>query len=154
MTFVQLIFASDVFSFYKGELLNESVKCISDIARCNGQTKSQALQQLIVESAKAHKEALTVLSEHPDALQAFQHFSKGLVLFYISSPRYKVADLWSTYLEEVTTIPILSKPLFALNPRAKWKFIGSIYVVSILFIIISIWFQISKQSVWFFSTRW
>lgn len=151
MTYVELISASDIFSFYRGELLNESVKSISDMARCNGQTKSQALQQLVIESAEAHREALAVLAEHPDALQAFKHFSHGLVHFHISSPRYKVADLWSTCSEEVTTIPTLSKPRFAVNMREKWKFIGSIYVMSMLFIIISIWFQISNRSIWFFS---
>ncbi|SRR6266550_8989900 len=150
MTYVKLIVASEIFSFYRRELLHESGYCISNIARCSGQTKSQVLQQLLDKSVEAHQEVLAVLSTSPDALEAFRNFSKGLVHFHISSPRFKMADLWSTCTEEVTTLPILSKSLFALNVRVKWKFIGSIYAMSMLFVIISMWSQISKQSAWFF----
>lgn len=149
MTFVELIVASEIFSFYRRELLHESSYCISNIARCSGQTKSQVLQQLVDKSVEAHQEVLAVLSTSPDALEAFKNFSKGLVHFHISSPRFKVADLWSTSTEEVTTLPTLSKSLFALNVRARRKFIGSIYAMSMLFVMISIWFQLSKQSTWF-----
>ncbi|KAF8638694.1 hypothetical protein AX17_002016 [Amanita inopinata Kibby_2008] len=93
MTFVNFI--NDIFSFYKEELVHESVNCISNIARCSGRSKLQVLRDLADESVEAHKEILAVLSQSPEALKAFQHFCTGYVYFHTSSPRYKVSDLWS-----------------------------------------------------------
>ncbi|KAF8632727.1 hypothetical protein AX15_001723 [Amanita polypyramis BW_CC] len=90
-----LDYVNDVLSFYKEETGQESVNLVSNIARCNGQTKLQVLKQLADESAEAHRETLAVLSQHPDALEAYRRFSAGYVHFHIASARYMLADLWS-----------------------------------------------------------
>ncbi|KAK2462184.1 hypothetical protein APHAL10511_005816 [Amanita phalloides] len=134
MTYVN--FMGDIFSFYQKELVHETDNCISHMARCNGQTKSQVLQELADKSVEAHKEAIAVLSNAPEALKAFERFSRGYVHFHTSSPRYKVADLWS--------MGTSSGP-----SRVHWPSVF-IYTMSTVFIIIvSIYLQSNKSSLLF-----
>ncbi|KAK2462611.1 hypothetical protein APHAL10511_005344 [Amanita phalloides] len=92
MNFINFI--NDIFSFYKEELANETVNCISNIARCNGQTRLEACQYLADESVKAHKEILAVLDGKPEALAAYQTFATGYVDFHTLTKRYKIEELW------------------------------------------------------------
>jgi len=94
---------SDIFSFYKEELANESINFISNIALCNGWTKLQALKNLADESVEAHHEVLAVLSQDRNALEAYKSFYKGYVYFHTSSARYKISQLWSLGERRVVT---------------------------------------------------
>ncbi|KAK2462610.1 hypothetical protein APHAL10511_005343 [Amanita phalloides] len=105
-------FINDTFSFYKEELANENVNCISNIARCTGQTKLDVLQHLADESVKAHKEILAVLKDRPQALAAYQAFAMGIVHYHTSTKRYKLTELWTMAADA-------EKPPFTAPPRSK-----------------------------------
>ncbi|KAK2465869.1 hypothetical protein APHAL10511_001510 [Amanita phalloides] len=95
-------FINDTFSFYKEELANENVNCISNIARCTGRTKLDLLQHLADESVKAHKEILAVLKDRPEALAVYQVFATGTIHYHTSTKRYRLTELWTMAAEVVS----------------------------------------------------
>ncbi|KIL66611.1 hypothetical protein M378DRAFT_370259 [Amanita muscaria Koide BX008] len=98
MTYVNVI--NDIFSLYKEELANESINFVSTMAKSSGKTKIEVIQQLADETIETCNAVTSVLSESPEALDAFQKFIRGYVYFHIANKRYKIADLWATCVKE------------------------------------------------------
>lgn len=90
-TYADCLSTSDVFSFYKEELVGESVNYVSLIAAIRGISKIQALDSLSNDVVDAHKRCLQILSK--DAYEAYLRFSHGYVGFHVSLDRYKLNEL-------------------------------------------------------------
>ncbi|KIL66628.1 hypothetical protein M378DRAFT_123804 [Amanita muscaria Koide BX008] len=98
MTYVNVI--NDIFSLYKEELANESINFVSTMAKSSGKTKIEVIQQLADETIETCNAVTSVLSDSPEALDAFQKFTRGYVYFHIANKRYKIADLWAACSKE------------------------------------------------------
>ena len=135
---------SDIFSFYKEELEDESVNCISNIALCNGWTKLQALKNVVDESVKARDEILAILSQDPNALEAYKSFYKGYVYFHIASGRYKIDHLWSLEKKRVVTPAYLPNLTFS---QKSWS--STLAKSLAIFVVVATAVQVIEYPVWF-----
>ena len=70
------------------------------MAKSSGKTKIEVIQQLADETIETYNSVVSVLSDSPEALEAFQKFTQGYVYFHISNKRYKIADLWAECAKE------------------------------------------------------
>jgi len=147
MTYVNFI--NDIFSFYKEELDNESVNCVSNIALCNGWTKLQTMKNLADESVEAQNEVLAVLSRDPKALEAHKSFYKGYVYFHTSTPRYKIAHLWSLEKKSVTMPAYVPNLIFSLTSWHSTLAKGLVIFTVIAMAMIKILVQVVDYPVWF-----
>lgn len=144
---------SDIFSFYKEELVQESVNCISNIARCTKRTKLEVLQHLADESVDAHKEVLAVLRDDVDALEAFKAFCRGYAYFHTSSTRYKVSDLWKMAGEQGQRVAIVSttsgseKKRYYLSLPPRIKILGML-VLLVMFTSFMLFIQFASDGYW------
>ncbi len=132
--------------------MQESVNCISNIARCTKRTKLDVLQHLANESVEAHKEVLAVLRDDVDALEAFKAFCRGYAYFHTSSTRYKVSDLWKMAGEQGQRAAIVSvasgsekKRYLSLAPRIK---ILTMLVLLVLFMSLTLFIQFASEGYW------
>ena len=140
---------SDIFSFYKEELDNESVNCISNIALCNGWTKLQTLKNIGDETVEAQNEVLAVLSRDPNALEAYKSFCKGYVYFHTSTPRYKIGHLWSLEQKRAIMPAYVPNVIFS---RSSWhsalaKGLAIFLVIAVAMVKMLV--QIVDYPVWF-----
>lgn len=111
MRYIHIV--NDIFSFYKEELAGECMNFISVEARSSGQSKLDILRCLTDEAVELHNEALAILWQCPDALEAYRQFSKGYVYFHTSCKRYKVSELWVKGSAEDKMLP-------KSHPRSSW----------------------------------
>jgi hypothetical protein len=81
-------------SFYKEELVADSINFISMRAKQKGTTKLQELYNLVDEACAAHQRILTALSSHEETLRAYQSFASGSVAFYfLLENRYHLSEV-------------------------------------------------------------
>ena len=140
---------SDIFSFYKEELANESVNCISNIALCNGWTKLQTLKNIADESVEAQHEVLAVLSQDRNALEAYKNFYKGYVYFHTSSPRYKISHLWSLDEKRDVTPAYVPNSTFSQKSWRSTLAKGLVIFIFLAMAMIKMLVQVIEYPVWF-----
>ncbi|KAF5350179.1 hypothetical protein D9757_013082 [Collybiopsis confluens] len=92
MTFI--VDVNDILSFYKEELVGESINYVSLWAKSRGCDKSQALYAIIDETVEAHEKVIRILEKKPAALQAYYDFASGYVQFHtVLDRRYRLDEL-------------------------------------------------------------
>ncbi|KAF5381860.1 hypothetical protein D9757_008347 [Collybiopsis confluens] len=92
MTFI--VDVNDILSFYKEELVGESVNYVSLWAKSRGCDKSQALYAIIQETVEAHEKVVQILQKEPEALDAYYNFASGYVQFHtVLDRRYRLDEL-------------------------------------------------------------
>ncbi|KAJ3801877.1 isoprenoid synthase domain-containing protein [Lentinula aff. detonsa] len=85
---------NDILSFYKEELVEESVNQISLIALCRDCSISHAFHSLIHETVEAHQKIIRILEPDAKALDAYNKFASGYVYFHTSlDSRYRLNEL-------------------------------------------------------------
>lgn len=85
---------SDILSFYKEELVGESINYVSLWAKSRRCEKSQALYAIIDETVEAHEKVVQILGKEPAALKAYYNFASGYVQFHtVLDRRYHLDEL-------------------------------------------------------------
>ncbi|KAK2467162.1 hypothetical protein APHAL10511_000711 [Amanita phalloides] len=77
-------------------------------------TLLDALQYLVNETIKAHREVLAVPQDRPDALAAYQAFASGYIHYHTSAKRYKLVKLWKMAAAE-EEVAVYSADLVAMH---------------------------------------
>lgn len=86
---------SDIFSFYKEELVGETANYVHDRARVTGKTASEALFDVVDDTVAAVERIRTILQEGEERA-VLERWMAGYVLFHFLSPRYKLMELTGT----------------------------------------------------------
>jgi hypothetical protein len=86
--------ANDVLSFYKEEILGETVTLVLLVESCQGCSRSHAFHSIINEAVEAHEKILRILAPNKAALDAYQSFASGYVDYHTSlNSRYHLDEL-------------------------------------------------------------
>ncbi|KAJ8515779.1 hypothetical protein ONZ45_g6825 [Pleurotus djamor] len=84
---------NDVLSFYKEEIAGEDHNYVSIIAKCRKTSKLKILEELAHSVTSSHSTVANILSEFPQALQAWKSFAEGYVSYHTSFARYRLEEV-------------------------------------------------------------
>ena len=89
---ISVLIISDILSFYKEELANETNNFVHDRARVTGKGIKAVLQDILEEVINAVTRAREILQGEKEK-ETWERFLSGYVAFHFLSPRYKLETL-------------------------------------------------------------
>ena len=84
--------ASDIMSFYKEQLEEDTGNYIYDRAMASKKTMQETIHELIDEVAASVESVRKILGEGK-ARDAFESFARGYLAFHTCSPRYRLMEI-------------------------------------------------------------
>ncbi|KAH9934269.1 Trichodiene synthase-domain-containing protein [Fomitopsis serialis] len=87
-----LVFFSDILSFYKEELAGETGNYVSDRSKACGRSREETLQEIVDETVVLVTRIRGILGDGP-VRDAWESFAKGWLTFHLCSPRYRLKEL-------------------------------------------------------------
>ncbi|KAF9254922.1 terpenoid synthase, partial [Marasmius fiardii PR-910] len=91
---IYINYMNDVLSYYKEELKGEEENLVTLLAKESGITNYEAFQRVADDVAEADRIILEGLASNQRALNCWKSYRAGYVRFHISSPRYKLDELF------------------------------------------------------------
>jgi len=87
---------NDTFSFYKEDLDGEVDNYVHMQAKLVGCTPLESLERVSHEGTRLYKQIVRILTETSSLkeLASFKRFSRGYIRFHLSTPRYRLEDVF------------------------------------------------------------
>jgi hypothetical protein len=88
-----LNFTNDIMSFYKESLALEDTNFVHNYAKSHGLVPTESLQRICTEASEAVQRLRSLSKAHPKVSLAIESFVRGYIVFHLSQPRYRLAEL-------------------------------------------------------------